>query len=113
MEEWLESMPHEGAERGVVAPPGAREPPPARVSVDRRRTALRAKPSADRIENWRAGDYVPESWHQAGGLMAGAPTGGGRGADHHHHDLFGEDTGALGGPAHIRTVAGASFIGTC
>ncbi len=47
--------------------------------------------------------------------MASAPAGGGgrghdeRGLEH----LLGEDTGAVGGPAHIRTVAGASFIGTC
>jgi metabolite-proton symporter len=35
-----------------------------------------------------------------------------RGGDQ-HHDLLGEGGGELGGPAHIKTVAGASFIGTC
>jgi MHS family shikimate/dehydroshikimate transporter-like MFS transporter len=42
--------------------------------------------------------------------MAGAPRGHG---GHGHHDLLGEDIRGVGGPAHIRTVAGASFIGTC
>jgi MFS transporter, MHS family, shikimate and dehydroshikimate transport protein len=42
--------------------------------------------------------------------MAGAAAGGGGGG--HHHDLFGEDTGQIGGPSNIKTVAGASFIGT-